>query len=366
MGDPITEKEAFPDEPMECRRCPISRSRCQGDCIYAEILENINLGIIGLDSERQEVFYQNRLARELFSATMKSRNYHAIVSLLLPDFLDKPGMPPTESPARTIQYGNRLVGYTVYRISDRYYWIYVLDITEKERLKSIAQAVNTMNTTGYIFSGIRHELGNPVNSIKMTLHVLRKNAEKYTPGEVVHYVDRALSEVDRTEYLLRALRNFSMYETPEIEDVNVPAFIDRFMSMATPDFKARGITVRTVNRSGYAWGRFDPRALQQVLLNLLANSSDALENVENPGITITVAESNERIAISVRDNGCGIETAQLEDIYNPFYTTKPNGTGLGMVVVRKMMASMSGTVDVESQLNVGTTVTLTFPAGKPC
>jgi hypothetical protein len=68
-----------------------------------------------------------------------------------------------------LRIGKQFIGYTIYLISEVYFWVYVSDITEKVRLNAIAEAVNTMNNLGYIFSGIRHELGNPINSIKTTM-----------------------------------------------------------------------------------------------------------------------------------------------------------------------------------------------------
>src|SRR3970282_1845245 len=82
------------------------------------------------------------------------------------------------------------------------------DVTDKLRFESIAEAVNTMNSIGYVFSGIRHEIGNPLNSIKMTLNVLKKNLDKYGKDHILEYIDRALSESARIEYLLKSLKNF--------------------------------------------------------------------------------------------------------------------------------------------------------------
>jgi signal transduction histidine kinase len=87
------------------------------------------------------------------------------------------------------------------------------DITEKSRLESIAEAVETMNNIGYVFSAVRHELGNPINSVKAGLSVLRANIDTFSRSVVIEYVDRLSSELSRVEVLLRSLRNFSMYDT---------------------------------------------------------------------------------------------------------------------------------------------------------
>jgi hypothetical protein len=128
---------------------------------------------------------------------------------------------------RVIQYGRKFLGYSIYLISETYLWIYISDITEKMRLSSIAEAVNTMNNFGYIFSGIRHELGNPINSIKTSLTVCKKNLQTY-PRDYQEFIDRSLSDLACVEALLKDLKNFSsMHENPECRRLYL-SFMDNF------------------------------------------------------------------------------------------------------------------------------------------
>jgi signal transduction histidine kinase len=158
----------------------------------------------------------------------------------------------------------------------------VSDITEEERLGAVAEAVNAMSNLGYMISGIRHELGNPINSIKTAVVVLKENHRQYPPDVVGEFLDRVLSDVARVEALLRDLRSFSMYETPEIHDVNLHAFVEDLLSIVTTDCSRRGIRIRTFLRPDAQWGRLDPRALQHVMLNVLTNAMDAVKDREPP------------------------------------------------------------------------------------
>jgi signal transduction histidine kinase len=344
------------------RNCPISKTPCLGECIYANILDEINLGIIGLDINRREVFYQNKLAVDLFRGTIKPKDYGALASLLRIE----EGLSSDDPTVRkTFRYGSKFIGYTVYRISEMYLWIYVSNVTEKVRLDAIAEAVNTMNNLGYIFSGIRHELGNPVNSIKTTMSVLRNKIDTWSKENIVEYIDRALMDLNRVEHLLKDLKNFSMYENPDLKNVHLASFIENLLSMVKRDFSENRIRIKTFVRPEAEWGFFDPRALQHVLLNLLTNASDALQGREVPEIAISALKAAGRIIIKVKDNGSGISDDQKQHLFKPFSTTKKNGTGLGLVIVRKMMSKMGGTVEIESQENVGTAVTLDLPEGRP-
>jgi PAS domain S-box-containing protein len=237
------------------------------------------------------------------------------------------------------------------------------DVTEKLRLESIAESVNTMNNIGYIFSGVRHEIGNPINSAKMSLSVLQHKLDTASKESVRNYVDRALSEIGRVEQLLKNLRNYNLYETPELADLDLAAFLEKFFQLISEDFEKKGVTITREVHPDARWAIADPRALQQVLLNIITNAADALAGREAPTITITVTKKSGRMLLQVADNGCGMTEQQLKDLFKPFYTSKHHGTGLGLVIVKKMLARMNGEIEVTSLPGQGTTVHISLPEG---
>ncbi|NTW60603.1 MAG: HAMP domain-containing histidine kinase [Nitrospirae bacterium] len=341
--------------------CPISKTPCLGECIYASILDDISLGILGLDIVKKEVFFQNKLAVEIFRETIRPKDYNALASLLLSN------VPPQASSTqifepRSFSLGSRFIGYSIYAISDAYLWIYLSDITEKMRLSAIAEAVNTMNNLGYIFSGIRHELGNPINSIKTTVTVLRKNLQAYSKEKTREFIDRVLDDVTRVELLLKDLKNFSMYENPECGEVLLEHFLEHLLSMSAPDFNARNIRIKKFIRPGAERGWFDARAMQQVMLNIFTNAYDALQSSAAPVISIYAMRVGDRIVLKVMDNGTGMTEEQKKRLFHPFSTTKTHGTGLGLVIVKKMLLKMNGTIEIESAEKSGTNVTISVPA----
>jgi PAS domain S-box-containing protein len=240
----------------------------------------------------------------------------------------------------------------------------VWDITEKVRLESIAEAANTMENIGYVFSGIRHEIGNPISSIKMSLSVLAKKVAT-CPREIIkEYIAWMTSEISRVEYLLKALKNFNMYETPELENVHLDTFMDRFFSLVGEDLARKGVRIEGRIHPDVGLGLVDPRALQQVMLNIISNAGDALQGRENPQIEIEVLKSDGFITIKARDNGRGMSAEQQSEIFKPFRTTKPGGTGLGLVIAKKMLTGMKGTIAIESKLYQGSTVSISIPEGR--
>jgi len=237
-------------------------------------------------------------------------------------------------------------------------------VTEKLRLESIAESVTTMNSIGYVFSGVRHEIGNPINSAKMSLNVLQHKLDSATKEVVRDYVDRALGEIGRVEHLLKSLRNYNLYETPELEDLDLSAFLEKFLQLVKEDFDKKGIAVTCEVSRNAQWAFADPRALQQALLNIMTNAGDALGGRPAAAITLSVSKEFERIRVRVADNGSGMTEKQQQDLFKPFYTSKPKGTGLGLVIVKKMLTRMNGDIEITSRLNEGTIVTIMLPEGK--
>ncbi len=238
------------------------------------------------------------------------------------------------------------------------------DVTEKNRLESIAEATNLMKNLGFIFSGIRHEIGNPVNSIKMALTVLAKNLKTYSQERIEEFVKRALADVLRVEYLLKTLKNFSMFERPDIQKIRMDKFIQNFISLVKEDIEKNGIRIKTSLSSDTIRGLGDPRALQQVMLNLLTNAADSLEGRPKPQIIISINKVSELIQIRMIDNGCGFSEEERQNLFKPFFTSKAHGTGLGLVIVKKMLASMNSSIKIESNYKIGTTATICIPEYK--
>ncbi len=238
------------------------------------------------------------------------------------------------------------------------------DVTEKLRLESIVESVNTMENIGYVFSGVRHEIGNPINTAKMILSVLQHKLDKSTKEDIREQIDRTMTEIARVEYLLKSLKNFNLYESLDIQAVDMGAFLTRFLSLLAEDYDRKNITIKTDLSPEATRAYADPRALQHVLLNVFSNAADALEGRDDPTILITVLKRNGRIHIGVTDNGSGMSETQQKDLFKPFYTSKNQGTGLGLVIVKKMLAKMNGTIEVTSVQNQGTTVDIALPEGR--
>lgn len=344
--------------------CHVLLNKNLGDCIYADIMDTIDLGIILLSIEDQEILFKNKFAADIFQNSESTLSYTSLLSILLPDIDKEPGQAVFSQPF-TLWYNDRLLNYSAYTIADLFIWIIIRDFTEKRRLESIAEAVNTIENISYIFSGIRHELGNPINSIKMTLSVLKKNIHEYSTNAIEKFVDRAMTEIARVEYLLQALKSFSMFESPNIQPVKIADFLTRFISLVQSDLQTSGIKISKAVEPNLEFVSADPRLLHQIMLNLITNASDALVNTISPEIIIRAKahKKQEFVTITVEDNGCGMSEEMQANLFKPFYTTKPRGTGLGLMITLKMVTLLKGRMEIKSTKGAGTKIIIYLPDG---
>ncbi len=342
--------------------CPISKTACPGICVYSKIFDNIDLGIIVFDLAKEEVTFANPCAVDLLELGDKPYDYPSLKSLLLAQSQLSFGLWAGQN--FDLQLHDKLLGYSIYPIpGERFVWAFIRNITEKMRLESIANAVNTMDNLGYVFSGIRHEIGNPINSAKMALSVLKENIYEFPIETILEFVERSMDELLRVESLLKSLRNINMYEKPVPESINLAKFLDRFISLVWEDFSNSGIRINTTFHPNAQFAFVDSRALQQVLLNIFTNAADAMVNSNKKIIDVSTICQHGFLWLRISDTGCGISQENRDDIFKPFFTTKTQGTGLGLVISRKMLAQMNCTIDIEANSEGGTTVAISIPEG---
>lgn len=241
------------------------------------------------------------------------------------------------------------------------YLIVFRDVTERKRLQAIAEAANNMNNIGFIFSGVRHELGNPVNSIKVATSVLRQDFDTLDDTSKKEYLERITSDVQRLESLLKVLHSFSMFENLSLGPVEMCSFIRDLMPTIEPDFARAGIEFKYLFPGNGCRVQADRRALYQIVVNLLTNAFNALSGRERPAIAIRLECREAGNRLTVEDNGAGMTAEVKGNVFKPFYTTRPGGTGLGMVICQKLVLAMNGYIDIDSSPGQGTKVTITLP-----
>ncbi len=333
--------------------------------MYPQLLQHIHFGIIVLNLQAKKVCFCNHAATEILAKISHSIDYKVLYPIIEKSIIEFIEAETTEERELTVNTGDRFTSYTIHFIDPKYQYISIIiqDVTDQKRMDSIAESAINMNNVGTIFSGIRHEIGNPLNSIKMAITVLQKNIHKYSQEEIEVYFKRIFEDIARIEQLLKSFKNFNMYEQPKTEVMDLSDFIMHNTQLITAysSVKDKLIGINVDIEAGSEYVIVDRRALQQVSMNLLANAMDAVQESEEARLLISSYKKGSNVYLEIKDNGCGIPQDSLYDVFKPFYTTKEKGTGLGLALSKKMLEQMSCEIDIKSVHGKSTTICITIP-----
>lgn len=230
----------------------------------------------------------------------------------------------------------------------------------KEELRTMeghVKRVEKMAAIGEMAAGLAHEIKNPLAALTGSIQLLKEDL-RYD-SDHARLMQIILREADRLSSLAS---NFLFYARPpagKIEPIDLSRALLEIAELFEIDGSNNGRVKTTKNVSSNVWITIDPGHLHQILWNLLLNAAEAIDGEGKIGIEMFSAK-NKYACVKITDNGCGISSETLKTIFDPFFTTKPNGTGLGLSIVHRILEANDAWLNVESQLNKGTTITLHF------
>jgi signal transduction histidine kinase len=205
-----------------------------------------------------------------------------------------------------------------------------------------------------ILSTMRHELGNAVNALKVTLDVLQENFEDFDDAKKKEYLKRASELLGRQQSLIEAMRSYSNVNASDQKPMEFVSFWQHFVEEASRRLEKQNIKLIHHFNGSRCLTIGTPIALDTVMRHLLDNSLEALEQVDAPEIEVEASWSDENLTISVRDNGCGIRKKDLPKVFVPFFTTKPGRRGMGLPIALKLLSKMGGHMELEVLSEGGT------------
>jgi two-component system NtrC family sensor kinase len=241
------------------------------------------------------------------------------------------------------------------------------DTTEKVGLERSARQAEKLAALGTLSAGLAHELNNPVGIISSRIDLMLQEADELgLPPQVRQDLEVLHRHSQRVARIARGLLSFARQSPGDRGLLDLNGVVEDTLLLLEKQVSKEGITVRRSLAPDLPPMQGDPNALQQVVLNLLTNARDAMRDGGEIRIeTGTVASRPGWLRLVVADNGRGIPLDRLPKIFDPFYTTKAQGTGLGLSVSYGIVREHQGTIDVQSQPGKGTTFTLTFPVVVP-
>jgi two-component system NtrC family sensor kinase len=236
------------------------------------------------------------------------------------------------------------------------------DMTADREMRARLAESERLASAGELLAGVAHEVNNPLSTISAFAQILERDELSDSQRESVEVIR---SETMRASQVVRDLLTFARRSESEVGSICVNELVERTMRLRMHDLKSRGVQCETVLGKDLSYVTADARQIQQVLLNLLTNASQAMTPAGGGALRIETREEGDRVLLEITDSGPGIPPEVRAHIFEPFFTTKDDGTGLGLSVSYGIIAAHGGTITIPQSGAGGTTFRVSLPAFDP-
>lgn len=255
--------------------------------------------------------------------------------------------------------------------------VVIYNLTQVKRLEQNVQRAHRLSSVGTLAAGMAHEIKNPLVSIKTFSQLLPDRYDD--PDFRTTFTDIVPHEVERIDSIVTRLLHFARPRPASFAHHNIRAIIEEVLVLVENQMRKGNVTVETDFPGPEVSVYGDEQLLHQVFLNLVLNAIDAMKDISTGAKLVVRAEYDRMVLrrnghepqpdadcvrISLSDSGVGISSESLERIFTPFYTTKDDGTGLGLAVVHGIVTEHGGSIYVESEPGEGSTFVITLPSAK--
>ncbi|MBT8036314.1 MAG: PAS domain-containing protein [Verrucomicrobiae bacterium] len=243
------------------------------------------------------------------------------------------------------------------------YVLLVRDITRSRKLAEENVESEKLNALTLLAAGVAHEIGNPLNSLDIHLQLLERKLKKLPENEqtnLTHHLHTAQGEIRRLDTILKQFLQAIRPSQPERSPLQLHDLLRDTLTLLAPEFEQRHVKVTLDLAETTPLLELDENQIKQALYNVLKNASQALP-ASGGQIDILSHVTDYEMTLTVRDHGSGIPPEVMGSIFEPYNSTKKSGTGLGLLIVRRIIREHGGEIELDSQTNKGTTVTLSLP-----
>ena len=343
---------------------------------YRDILDSIDRGIITVDL-RGQITACNRALEQILEVEAKSivghfleeafKNEDPLCQLLKEAIQEEARLQDTDlaytckegriKPLRATTFplkkktGERVGGILL-----------VKDMTEIRKLEERVQRASRLEALGQLTQRLVHEIRNPLSAMDINLQLLQERLRSRSQDpEIGRYLEIISTETRRLNEVLRNAQVFSKPESPDFETVDLHQIIDQVLFLIKEEALRKRIEIARSLQAEHKMVKADPDQMKQVFLNLLRNSIEAMSEGGKFEVLSRNDSQNKIIGIELVDTGSGIPMANLQHVFDPYFTTKKRGTGLGLSIVHNIVAQHGGNIDVSSWLGEGTIFSIILP-----
>lgn len=336
------------------------------------IFQSIQEGVIALDG-RGRITYANRAAEHLMGFAFPSARGRP-VSRFLRDIdwdrilrLDANEWSRLIGREIEITYPeHRFVNFYVVPMAapgaDTAAVVILRDVTRDRQNEATMLESERLNAVKLLAAGVAHEIGNPLNALNIHLQLLHRAVEALSvdeKDELQELVEVARGEVSRLDLVitqfLRALRP----SQPELAPSQIDKLLQETLTLLKLEIENRSIEVEVEIGSAVPRIRVDRDQIKQAFFNLIRNAFQAMP--DGGALRIAVSSSDKHVAVAFHDTGVGIKQEDLGRIFEPYHTTKQTGTGLGLMLVQRIVQDHGGQIEIVSKPGAGTVFTILLP-----
>jgi len=283
---------------------------------------------------------------EIFYPSNRFINFY-IVPLMIESRLDR-----NENAAADGRGYSEQVGYA----------IIMRDITESRRTAEKTIESERLNALTLLAAGVAHELGNPLNSLNIHLQLMERQARKLKGkerDELQHSIEICRGEINRLDSIVTQFLRAIRPSRPQLQPENINTIVEEAVRFFSAGIEARDIVVETELRSDLPLLQLDRGQMKQAFYNVIKNSFEAMKRRGILRIRTDMDESHVRV--SFIDTGGGMSAETLSHVFEPYYTTKERGTGLGLLIVRRIVREHGGELAIESTEGKGLALSIRLP-----
>jgi len=242
------------------------------------------------------------------------------------------------------------------------YAIILRDITESRRTAEKTIESERLNALTLLAAGVAHEIGNPLNSLNIHLQLMERAARKLDGkerDELEQSIKVARDEIGRLDSIVTQFLRAIRPSKPQLQPANINAIVAETLHFFAPEIEARDIVVESEPRSDLPLVQIDRDQMKQAFYNIIKNSFEAMKRRGILRIRTDMDDSHVRVSFT--DNGGGMSAEALSRVFEPYYTTKSRGSGLGLLIVRRIVREHGGELAIESAEGKGLTLTIRLP-----